>query len=97
MALGYLNRPDLTEQKFVANPFHPEWKMYRTGDSGIFLPDGNIEIIGRIDNQVKLRGFRVELGEIDSALMRHSSVKEVLTLVVESEGNKLLVACILIF
>jgi len=67
---GYLNRPALTAEKFIANPFsdEPGSRLYRTGDLARYLPDGNIEFLGRIDNQVKLRGHRIELGEIEACL-----------------------------
>ena len=68
LARGYLNQPDLTAEKFIANPFDNGNRLYRTGDLGRYLPDGNIEFLGRIDNQVKIRGFRIELGEIESAI-----------------------------
>jgi amino acid adenylation domain-containing protein len=70
VARGYLNRSDLTAEKFIDDPFSskPGARLYRTGDLARFLPDGNIEFLGRLDNQVKLRGFRVELGEIEKAL-----------------------------
>ena len=70
---GYLNRPELTAEKFIADPFasQPNAKMYKTGDLGRYLADGRIEFQGRIDNQVKVRGFRIELGEIETVLGRH--------------------------
>ena len=73
---GYLNRPELTQQKFIANPFslRPGSRLYKTGDLARYLPDGNLEFLGRIDDQVKLRGFRIELGEIDSVLAAHPHV-----------------------
>ena len=74
LALGYLNRPELTKVRFVADPFNPDKRIYRTGDQGRYLPDGNIEFLGRLDNQVKIRGFRVELGEIEMALSNHPFV-----------------------
>lgn len=73
---GYLNRPELTAEKFVANPFRPGERMYKTGDIGRWLPDGNIECMGRVDDQVKVRGFRIELDEISAVLQTHSTVKE---------------------
>lgn len=66
---GYLHKPGLTEEKFIANPFIPGQKMYRTGDLGIRLSNGNIEYKGRLDHQVKIRGYRVETGEIESRIV----------------------------
>ena len=80
LARGYLNQPELTEVKFVPNPFIKGERMYRTGDLARWLPDGNIEFLGRMDYQVKIRGFRVELGEIESQILKHSAVKEVVVL-----------------
>jgi amino acid adenylation domain-containing protein len=65
---GYLNREDLNRNSFVSHPFRPQERLYRTGDYARWLPDGNIEFHGRIDNQLKIRGFRVELDEIESIL-----------------------------
>lgn len=80
LALGYLNRPDLTEEKFIDNPFGPG-KVYKTGDLVSLLPNGAINYIGRIDNQVKLRGFRIELSEIDSKILEFPDVKESVTII----------------
>ncbi|MFC0513436.1 amino acid adenylation domain-containing protein, partial [Mucilaginibacter angelicae] len=74
VARGYLNREELSREKFIANPFKPGERLYRTGDLGRWLADGNIEYQGRLDDQVKVRGYRIELGEIESALNGHSDV-----------------------
>lgn len=76
LAMGYLNKHELTEEKFVSNPFCPGEKMYRTGDVARWLPDGNIQFIGRADYQVKIRGYRVELGEIEKAILKTKLVTE---------------------
>ncbi|HLO84146.1 MAG TPA: amino acid adenylation domain-containing protein, partial [Nostocaceae cyanobacterium] len=75
LARGYLHRPDLTAQKFVNNPFG-QGLLYQTGDQARYLPDGNIEFIGRVDDQVKLRGFRVELGEVEAVLNKHPKISQ---------------------
>jgi amino acid adenylation domain-containing protein/FkbH-like protein len=76
LARGYWNRPQLTAQKFIPNPFLPGTLIYKTGDLARWLPDGNLEFLGRLDEQVKIRGFRVELGEIESILGRHPAIRE---------------------
>jgi len=77
IARGYLNRPELTEARFIQDPFdgRPDARLYKTGDRARFLADGNIEYLGRLDNQVKLRGFRVELGEVESAILESDRVQ----------------------
>ncbi|MBR5774124.1 MAG: amino acid adenylation domain-containing protein, partial [Clostridia bacterium] len=75
VGLGYLNRPELTAEKFIDNPFG-EGKMYLTGDLARWLPDGNIEYMGRIDDQIKIRGLRIELGEIESVLRTLNEIKD---------------------
>ncbi|MEW9697560.1 amino acid adenylation domain-containing protein [Paenibacillus sp. SI8] len=93
LSRGYLNRPDLTAEKFVDDPFVPETKMYRTGDSAKWLPDGNIAYIGRIDHQEKIRGYRIELGEVEAALLKINIVQEVVVIAREdAEGTKQLCA-----
>jgi amino acid adenylation domain-containing protein len=74
---GYWNRPELTAERFVPDPFSPEpgWRMYRTGDLARLRPDGNLECLGRADHQIKLRGFRIEPAEIEAALSRHPAVR----------------------
>ncbi len=92
---GYLNRPDLTAEKFIRDPFNPGMRMYKSGDLARFLPDGNIDFLGRIDHQVKIRGFRIELGEIETILNQHSAVKEAIVIPQEYEaGDKRLIAYI---
>lgn len=71
---GYLNRPDLTREKFIENPNKPGDRIYCTGDIGRWLPDGNIEYLGRIDDQVKIQGYRIELDEISAILEKHPKV-----------------------
>lgn len=77
LARGYLNRPELTAERFISHPFsdRPNARLYKTGDLARYLPDGNIEILGRIDHQVKIRGFRIELGEIEAALCSHAQIQ----------------------
>ncbi len=78
VARGYWNRPELTDSRFPAHPFEPDScaRIYRTGDLGRFRPDGNIELLGRADRQIKLRGFRIEPSEIEAALLLHPSVRQ---------------------
>ncbi|HET9917756.1 MAG TPA: amino acid adenylation domain-containing protein, partial [Candidatus Binatia bacterium] len=82
LARGYLNRPELTQEKFVANPFsaEPGARLYKTGDRARYLADGNVEFLGRTDNQVKLRGYRIEPGEIEAALKQHPDLREAVVL-----------------
>ncbi len=93
VARGYLNRPEMTAAKFIANPFkkHESERLYKTGDSARFLPDGSIEFIGRTDFQVKIRGYRIELGEIEAVLEKCSGVRECVVIAREDDGTKRLV------
>lgn len=76
LARGYLNKPELTSEKFIIAPFNPKERMYKTGDIARWKLDGTIEFFGRKDNQVKIRGFRIELGEVENSLLSHKGVKE---------------------
>jgi amino acid adenylation domain-containing protein len=96
LARGYLNRAELTAEKFVRNPFRKNERIYRTGDLGFWLPDGNIVYSGRKDNQVKIRGYRIELGEIESALQDHPLITSAVVLARQTtNAEKELVAYII--
>lgn len=76
LSSGYLNNIELTREKFIRNPYSKDEIIYKTGDLAKWLPDGNIEFIGRKDHQVKINGFRIEMGEIENILLRHDKIKE---------------------
>jgi amino acid adenylation domain-containing protein len=95
LSRGYLNRPDLTADRYIKNPFvdDPEARIYRTGDLLRYREDGNMDCSGRVDFQVKVRGFRIELGEIESVLDQHPAVRECVAIVREdTPGDKRIVA-----
>ncbi len=99
LAREYYNRPELTYEKFIPNPFSKKTgaRLYISGDKARYLPDGNIEFIGRIDNQVKVRGYRIEPGEIESVLVRHPEVTGALVIArEENDGEKRLVSYVLV-
>jgi tyrocidine synthetase-3 len=89
VARGYLNRPELTAKRFVTNPYKPHERIYRSGDIARLLPNGDLEYLGRMDKQLKIRGHRVEPGEIEAAAMDHDAVREAAAIPVDdSGGNK---------
>ncbi|MBL4703209.1 MAG: amino acid adenylation domain-containing protein, partial [Flavobacteriales bacterium] len=88
LALGYLNHSDLTAEKFIDHPFESGKLLYKTGDLGKWLSDGNITFVGRADDQVKIRGYRVELGEIEHLLSKHPEVEESVVLVKENDQGE---------
>jgi amino acid adenylation domain-containing protein len=89
LARGYLNRPDLTAERFVRNPFSdaPSARIYKTGDRARYLPDGSIEFLGRLDQQVKIRGVRVELGEVEAAVVAHADIAQAAVIAREDDPN----------
>jgi amino acid adenylation domain-containing protein len=89
LARGYLNRGELTAEKFVPDPFFPGERMYRTGDRARWQPDGNIEYLGRFDHQVKIRGLRIECGEIEHALLQLGTVSDALVTTVKDRAGEL--------
>ncbi|SNS03374.1 non-ribosomal peptide synthetase, partial [Flavobacterium sp. ov086] len=97
VARGYLNKEELTQEKFIANPFKEGERIYKTGDLARWLPDGNIEYIGRKDDQVKIRGYRIELGEIENVLSSLPGVTQCCVLAKEDAvGSKRLVGYVVL-
>jgi amino acid adenylation domain-containing protein len=100
VARGYLNKPGLTAEKFIGNPFQTEEEeergcngvLYKTGDIAIYRADGNIEYLGRNDFQVKIHGFRIELGEIENALLKFPGIRQCVVMAKERGGGKYLAA-----
>ncbi|MCB0564418.1 MAG: amino acid adenylation domain-containing protein [Phaeodactylibacter sp.] len=89
---GYLNLPEQTAQRFIAHPFKKEERLYKTGDLARYLPDGNIEFMGRIDHQLKIRGYRVETGEIEHVLLSHPAITACVVTGKKMSGNNELIA-----
>ncbi|MDZ8110306.1 MAG: amino acid adenylation domain-containing protein [Nostoc sp. DedQUE12a] len=93
LAKGYLHRPELTQERFIDNPFIHGTKLYKTGDLVRYLSDGNLEYLGRDDEQIKIRGFRVELGEIAAVITQHPDVQDSVVIAVnDAEENQRLIA-----
>jgi len=93
LASGYLNRPELSKEKFIEiELFGKHQRIYKTGDLARWLPNGNIEYLGRLDHQVKLRGFRIELSEIEVSLNQHQAVEEAVVVLIKDDGNPRLAA-----
>ncbi len=93
---GYLNRPELTNEKFIQSPYDTTGKIYATGDLGRWMPDGNIEFVNRKDDQVKIRGYRIELGEIESCLLQYPGIEAAVLLVTENEQSEKNLAAFLV-
>ncbi|MFW0739604.1 amino acid adenylation domain-containing protein [Flavobacterium sp. T12S277] len=97
LAKGYLNRPELTAEKFIEHPYKTNERLYKTGDLGKWLPDGNIEFLGRKDDQVKISGYRIEPGEVEQALLSHALINEAVVVVEINQFNiKSLIAYIVV-
>lgn len=95
LARGYLNQPKLTKERFIPHPFKNDRKLYKTGDLVKYLPNGDIDFMGRIDSQVKVRGFRIELEEIENVILEYPGIKEsVVAIFKDAVGENLLHACI---
>jgi amino acid adenylation domain-containing protein/thioester reductase-like protein len=88
VARGYFNKPELTAEKFLVNPYKANSIMYKTGDLGKWLASGELEFIGRNDNQVKIRGYRIELGEIEKCLLKNEQIKEAIVIGQESKSKR---------
>ena len=93
LSRGYLNQPELTKEKFIANPYDPSTSLYKTGDLGRYSADGVIDFMGRKDSQIKIRGHRIELGEIESALGQMEAIEQLVVIAKEDTGgSKFLIA-----
>lgn len=89
VAQGYLNRSELTAERFVLSPFDHESRLYKTGDRAQYHTDGTIEFLGRVDHQIKIRGFRVELGEIEATLQGHAAIREAVVIPSGESSNQM--------
>ena len=87
LANGYLNLGELTAEKFISHPFKEGERLYKTGDLARWLPDGNIEFLGRADHQLKVRGYRIETGEIEQALLAHTAIQAAAVVGYQQEGQ----------
>ena len=96
LAKGYVNNVELTQEKFISNPFIDGKKMYYTGDRAVYLPDGNIVFCGRIDNQVKINGQRIELDEIDAHIRKIQGVKDCIVVAEKNETEHLILSAYVI-
>ena len=92
LSRGYLYQPELTAEKFIVNPFNESTKLYKTGDLGKWLPDGTIAYIGRKDSQVKIRGHRVELGEIEQVLQSQQDIDQCVVVTATVQGDPVIVS-----
>ena len=94
MASGYWHRPELTAERFIPNPFDRDStaRLFRTGDFARYLPDGNLEFLGRDDRQIKIRGQRIELAEIEAALRAHRKIQDCVVAALGKNGVALLIA-----
>ncbi|WP_036667671.1 non-ribosomal peptide synthetase, partial [Paenibacillus sp. UNC217MF] len=88
VARGYLNRPELTAERFAQDPFVTDGRMYRTGDRAYWLPDGNLQFLGRLDDQLSIRGYRVEPGEIESCMIQIASIREAVVAVMPDRQSQ---------
>jgi len=92
---GYFGRDDLTQERFISDPFSEGQRLYRTGDLARYLPDGQLEFLGRLDQQIKLNGYRIEMGEIEAVLTRHPGVQEAVVVARQERGEGRLAAYII--
>ncbi|MDF2655730.1 MAG: hypothetical protein K0R19_2204 [Bacillota bacterium] len=92
LARGYIGQPELTNERFVPDPYMPGERIYKTGDLARWFAQGDIEYLGRLDHQLKIRGFRVELGEIENRLMQHKAIRDAVVTGIEYAGQKHLCA-----